>query len=205
MVNPRSPFDRLWSFGRSHITLIISIILFLGFGWLLLSSYQETRNILDSLIRLGPVGGAIGTLALALATWATVQETRRARKQQVNPHLTFEFTGEVYRGNIGVPAITNIGNGPAIDADLQLQFGEDGPAYSTKQHVRAGASIPVTQPQFEELVRTDSDLYEQYNVLHLNCSYQDVTGQHHETNEKIDLNEVRSTAAYSGMTPIDFT
>lgn len=203
MSNQEDRLDRL-----TEITPLVLPALIIGtlgvFGWLFYLSYKQTGDVLATLNDIGPVGGALGTLTLAIVTWATVREAKRSRQQQIDPHLTFEFTGEVYRGNIGVPAITNIGNGPAIDAEISIQFGEDGPSYLTKQHLRAGASIPITQPEFEELVRTDSDLYEEYDSLHLISTFKDVTGQSHRVEREINLEEVKATAAYSGMTPIDF-
>jgi hypothetical protein len=116
----------------------------------------------------------------------TVEELRHARAAAIFPSLSLslDFPG----GGQGFVVLANYGIGPAINVDVTIAYGEDGPCIRW--------TTPVLPPGREErFLAPDnttgmSAMIERFGTIALTGSYEDAMGDEHAASGLVDVKEL---------------
>lgn len=129
------------------------------------------------------------TGAYVIFTAEILQENIRQRRQAIQP----AFALQLYARGV---KISNVGNGPAIDAEISLTMSAEDGQESTEtlgnQDIPVNESVSFTEGPFRDLGRNISNKNYFGNKISLSGSYMDV--HHHErdiTNRVYNLSEYR--------------
>lgn len=122
----------------------------------------------------GPKGTAYSTLILVAITGyyvfitrLLVNETEKARRQELSPELEIECVKS------GVKLV-NIGSGPALRIRACCSLDDDDRLSIKRTHLRAGDSLLLDDNKINNATDPDSEISEQYCCFHLEGSYRNV-------------------------------
>lgn len=156
---------RRWVFVGGFVVLILLLSFFMY-----LAAVGDIENSLVSAISSSII--ALVTLAYVYLTFELVNETRRARVQEVQPAFSVDLEPASI-GSYGV-AIKNIGNGPAkdLEATITLNPGDQETEIEYKT-LAPDDYAPVAEP-FEESI--NEEIAEMYDEIEVNGTYTDIFG-----------------------------
>lgn len=146
------------------------------------------------------------SFALLIVTYIYVRETRQTRKQEFEPYIVFELYESGSAGSPDRSSITNIGNGPAMDIDLDISLKNSNGTQLTESvqlaHLRPNSSIYLEKREFRALARYDQDVYSTYDEVIVTGTCDGISSKNIDIEYVTSLEDLERISRKSGRVPI---
>lgn len=175
------------------IILVAVVVASVMVGWAVALPAQTAASVMSVIFAL------ISTVIAILA----FRTSRRRKEQNVTPTLVFDF---VSTADGRVPAIVNVGNGPALKVGISAELVPESDSSSGsinlpyRSVLDSGEHLTISDPPISNLADPNASEYTDYETLHIRVDAIGIDGNRYDPHDeekpfrgqRYDLSDLRS-------------